>query len=260
MTDSPEKYDGIGKKADAPGVDPDGYKIGYGKPPRHTQWKKGQCGNKKGRQRRNAMEPYGELIERILRDLIPGFGNGKAISITKCKGLAKIVVDRGIAGEPAFEDFLIQVERPDLSRPEGCLHWVEVDSEDEIPPLEPQTQHRPLELFPDHLRAHRRRSSRGRYGSGIDHAQVQPKQTRIPRGRPRNDAWLIELIRRELHKRIKVQENGKTRCMTKREAWMRRIINSALNGNARAWKTFVKVFRPTEPPPEDNYFYLIGSR
>jgi hypothetical protein len=28
---------------------PPNYKIGYGKPPKHTQFKKGQSGNKKGK-------------------------------------------------------------------------------------------------------------------------------------------------------------------------------------------------------------------
>jgi hypothetical protein len=239
--------------------DPEAYKVGYRKPPLHSRFRPHQSGNPGGRRKRKKTETYGESIESILRELIPGFENGKAISITRCKALARTIVDRGIGGDPAYEDFLLMVERPDLSRRSARLHWVELDSEDEIPPQPPETQDRPAVLFPEHRRANGRRYSHARYGYPPT-AQIQPDPARIPRGRPRNDATLIELIKRELNKRIKVEENGKTRTMTKREAWMRRLINSAQNGNARALKTFVKVFRPTEPPPEDSDFYLIGGK
>src|SRR5215471_6726964 len=142
MTGTPENEDSNEKKADALGTDPDGYKIGYGKPPKRSQYPRGQSGNRRGRRKRDKTEPYGELIESILMELIPGLKNGKAISITKGKALATTIVDRGIAGEPAYEDFLIMVERPDLSRREAQWHWVEVDTEDEIPPSKPQ-QDRP---------------------------------------------------------------------------------------------------------------------
>ena len=59
------------------------------------------------------------------------------------------------------------------------------------------------------------------------------------------------MIKRELKRRITVEENGKTKWVTKREAWVRRLAHSALNGNARALRTFVKVYRATEPMPKD---------
>jgi hypothetical protein len=51
MTDSPENnpiY--VGKnREDCPESNPEGYKVGRGEPPKHTQFEKGQSGNPKGR-------------------------------------------------------------------------------------------------------------------------------------------------------------------------------------------------------------------
>jgi hypothetical protein len=40
------------------------YKVGYGRPPEHSKWKKGQCGNPK-RIRRRPVKPVAELIDEF---------------------------------------------------------------------------------------------------------------------------------------------------------------------------------------------------
>jgi len=67
-----------------------------------------------------------------------------------------------------------------------------------------------------------------------------PKHTRFqkgcrppnPKGRPKKQFNLAELIRKELDKQITVRENGQAMRMTIREAWMRRMINEAIKANA----------------------------
>jgi len=83
-----------------------------------------------------------------------------------------------------------------------------------------------------------------------------------PKGRPRKEFSLAELIRKELDRQITVRENGRTIRMTIREAWMRRIINDAIKGKRRAQRTFVKVAKPAEAWLGDispNIFWLIDS-
>ena len=83
-----------------------------------------------------------------------------------------------------------------------------------------------------------------------------------PKGRPRKEFNLAELIRKELDRPISVRENGRTIRMTIREAWMRRIINEAITGKRRAQRTFVKVAKPAEAWLGDtrpNIFWVIGS-
>src|SRR3954453_14173420 len=67
-----------------------------------------------------------------------------------------------------------------------------------------------------------------------------PKHTRFSKDRPANrkgrpkreESW-AELFRKELNKRIWVVENGKRIRITKRRAWMKRIVNGMLKGDAR---------------------------
>ena len=72
MTDTPETHPEPEKN---PVPNPEPYKVGYGKPPRHTQWKLDQSGNPSGRRKR-VEEPYSDLIDRIGRDVILTESNG----------------------------------------------------------------------------------------------------------------------------------------------------------------------------------------
>jgi hypothetical protein len=233
-----------------PESNPGEYTVGRGRPPKQGQWKPGQSGNPNGGRRRGDPDTYGELIDSVLSELIPAIENGKTRSKTKRGALVETIVDRGIAGHPACENILIMFERPDLSRPSGELVFVEADTDDEVEPK---------------IRELERRKRQPRNGlpspAGVNPpgGSAQPGSS-SRRGRQRNDAPFAELIKRELKRRIKVEENGKTKWVTKREAWMRRLAHSALNGNARALRTFVKVYRPTEPMPKDRYFCIVGGR
>ena len=83
-----------------------------------------------------------------------------------------------------------------------------------------------------------------------------------PKGRPKKQFNLAELIRKELDKQITVRENGRTLRMTIQEAWIRRMINEAIKGKRRAQRTFVKVAKPAEAwlgDPRPNIFWLIDS-
>ena len=74
-----------------------------------------------------------------------------------------------------------------------------------------------------------------------------------PRGRPRREEGFAEFIRKELNQRIWVQENGRRIRITKREAWLRRIVNGAIKLKPRAQRTFIKIARPAE-----NWLGLAG--
>jgi len=101
------------------------------------------------------------------------------------------------------------------------------------------------------------------YGKPPKHTQFQKGcRPPNPKGRPRKEFNLAELIRKELDGPISVRENGRTVRMTIREAWMRRIINEAITGKRRAQRTFVKVAKPAEAWLGDtrpNIFWVIGS-
>lgn len=74
----------------------DDYTIGYGKPPKKTQWKTGQSGNPKGR------PPDAKNLETIVRNeaysKLTIKEGGKSRTITKVEALMKSMMTKGIQG------------------------------------------------------------------------------------------------------------------------------------------------------------------
>jgi len=74
-----------------------GYTVGYRKPPKHTQFKKGQSGNPRGRpkgSRNLATDFAAELGERVtVRE------HGRSRKITKQRALVKALTDKAREGD-----------------------------------------------------------------------------------------------------------------------------------------------------------------
>jgi hypothetical protein len=73
------------------------YDVGYKTPPKHSQFKKGQSGNRKGR-------PKGTLnlatvLERTLREHVLVDENGRRKTITKLEAAIAQLVDKAMAGD-----------------------------------------------------------------------------------------------------------------------------------------------------------------
>ena len=86
-----------------PANDREVYKVGYGKPPLHSRWRKGECPHRKGPgpRKRGQMQDYRDLFDRISNEKITIYENGRAICVRKPQLLAKTIVDRGITGMPS---------------------------------------------------------------------------------------------------------------------------------------------------------------
>jgi hypothetical protein len=71
--------------------------VGYGRPPKHSQLKKGQSGNPNGR-------PKGSLniatvLERTLRETVVINENGQRKTITKLEAAVKQLVNKAASGD-----------------------------------------------------------------------------------------------------------------------------------------------------------------
>jgi hypothetical protein len=81
------------------------------------------------------------------------------------------------------------------------------------------------------------------YCSPPVHTQFQKGQSGNPKGRPKRakgEQDMASLLTQELNARITIQENGKSMVVSKQEALVKRVVNSALNGDQRAFTQLMK--------------------
>lgn len=83
----------------------DHYEVGYGKPPKHTQFKPGQCGNPRGRPKKS--KDVNALIQAELDEVIPAKEGGREKRITKREAIIKQLVNRAITGDSKATQFLL---------------------------------------------------------------------------------------------------------------------------------------------------------
>ena len=72
------------------------------------------------------------------------------------------------------------------------------------------------------------------YGKPPSHTRFEKGRSGNPRGRAKGSKNLTTLIEQELDQRIKVNENGRRRTITKRLAVAKQIVNKAVSGDAKA--------------------------
>jgi hypothetical protein len=85
------------------------FEVGYGKPPRHTQFAKGRSGNPKGRGK--GVRNFATEIQEELNTRVPITENGIRKKITKRKAVAKQLVNKAAAGDPKSIPVLLNEAR-----------------------------------------------------------------------------------------------------------------------------------------------------
>jgi Family of unknown function (DUF5681) len=92
--------------------------VGYGQPPRQTQFRKGRSGNPKGRPK--GSRSLATLMGNALNEAVVINENGRRRTITKGEALIKQLVNRGAAGDARSIQLLlaqIRVIEADLESP-----------------------------------------------------------------------------------------------------------------------------------------------
>jgi Family of unknown function (DUF5681) len=88
------------------------YEVGYGKPPRHTRFVKGQSGNPKGRP--PGAKNVKTLLKEALNETVIITEDGRRRKITKCRAITKQIVNQAAKGDwrgiKILLDFLRDIE------------------------------------------------------------------------------------------------------------------------------------------------------
>ena len=92
------------------------YEVGYGKPPRNTQFKKGQSGNPRGRPSRS--KNLATLVSVALNEPVIVVENGGRRKITKREAIIKQLVNRSTKADWRAIKILLDIVREIESRVE----------------------------------------------------------------------------------------------------------------------------------------------
>jgi len=90
-----------------PHTEPAEYEVGYGKPPKNTQFRKGQSGNPKGRPK--GSKNLVALIHEALNQPISVREDGRSRKVPASAAIAKRMVHGGLAGNPRAIDQLLKI-------------------------------------------------------------------------------------------------------------------------------------------------------
>jgi hypothetical protein len=89
------------------------YEVGYGKPPRHTRFKRGQSGNPRGRP--SGSNNLSTLLSEALNEPVIIAENGGRRKISKCRAIITQLVNRSAKGDlraaKILLDILQEIER-----------------------------------------------------------------------------------------------------------------------------------------------------
>ncbi len=91
------------------------YEVGYGKPPRHSQFKKGQSGFQ-GRKHK-AKKSAADHFDATLAECITVVEGGKTIKLTRLEVFIRQLVARAINGERQASKLLLDHLQRDHERP-----------------------------------------------------------------------------------------------------------------------------------------------
>jgi hypothetical protein len=90
------------------------YEIGYGKPPRHAQWKKGQSGNPAGRKKKPAN--VAALVAALLDKRVVVRRGKRMTRKTRLEHLLHRLIEKAIAGDPRLMQMALDEVRKDEVR------------------------------------------------------------------------------------------------------------------------------------------------
>jgi len=85
-----------------------GSDVGYGRPPKATQFRKGQSGNRKGRPKRSFSMSSGEVFRKVANEKIVVVENGTTLSITRLEACLRQIQNMALKNDTSAGRLLQQ--------------------------------------------------------------------------------------------------------------------------------------------------------
>jgi Family of unknown function (DUF5681) len=108
------------------------YEVGYGRPPKRTQWRKGQCGNPK-RIRKQNPKPVVDMIDEFFAGEIDIIENGISRRVSNFEAILLQLWIKAMAGKKRATNVLLQYQAFAARRNGGMggvIQTIEVLGED----------------------------------------------------------------------------------------------------------------------------------
>lgn len=95
--------------------DEDDQAVGYGRPPKHTQFKKGQSGNPNGRRRKHLSER--DIVQIELQKRVSVMEDGREVTLSKFEYMTRHQINAAMRGDPnAIKDVRALIKKHGLDR------------------------------------------------------------------------------------------------------------------------------------------------
>ena len=147
----------------------DEYEVGYGKPPRSAQFRRGTSGNRTGRPRRKP-DMLGELVQGVLDAPVRYRENGRTKTATRRELRLKLLVEKAMKGDVGAAALLLKKRHQALRQGEAGAKQVVVT--DWLPDTPCQTAEEKMAVIrgqtesPVQHRASQARAGNGKAASG----------------------------------------------------------------------------------------------
>src|SRR5438045_9471481 len=87
--------------------------------------------------------------------------------------------------------------------------------------------------------------------------QWKPGQSGNPSGTRKREERCRDLLKEELDALVSIQENGKTVTLSKRKAFVKAVVNGAIQGNPSDEKILMMFEKPDQAPQERGELNII---
>jgi len=239
--------------------DDDEYRVGYGRPPKRSRFRRGQSGNPSGKP--GAKKTSASLLRKALLQPVLVKQDGRLRRVTKLQVVATQLVNKATQGDYQSIRRLLSYcswlhsELTEPSRQFGGLSFEEGEAirrallgiRDDagcVAKEKPSSaEHAPIAVTPEvqpQEEEKRIRPSEVGFGRPPVEGRFQKGRSGNPAGRPPAVKTFARLIRRLLLEKIRITENGCPRTVVRLQVVFEQIVNRAALGNSRFLKLLLE--------------------